>query len=426
MALTVDHATKIFTILQADMTLLQLVPTLIYELDLVALRNEMKALTDNEVGISYDDSHTWFPSQTVGGVQLAPVFVMINGYTITFQDGQYAVNFKGANTNLGDVVNVNQVSVRTANSAGLVQSREIEFILFDNAVTIDQGNVTGNAIAGQANPIGTRLVPSDNIADSLFIASLRGFNELDARGNLTLGATDVLDDLTLMGDNPSQTVMTFTLGCSTKKTRILNAELTGTLNGALEINGCHIEGLAGIGGDLSETNIIDCIIETGGMTFSTANTQHVHLINCKSGPPNSVFVPINFNDVGADLTMAQWNGQAELQNMTNGQSVKIFSNSGRIRIAASCTSGTVHIHGNADVTNLAGVGVTVVDKTINAAILEVKKVLLNKKLVDPATGAVTILDDDSVTTLFSGTAYEDIGGLQTYRGQGYDRVDRLI
>jgi len=426
MAITINYLTKVISVPRADMLLLQTVPTEIRELDLIAFRNIIKAFEDDETGISYDITHNWFPSQTVGGVQLAPVLVMVNGYTVTFEDGQYAVNFKGANTNLQDVTNVNQVSIRPSNSAGLVQTREIEFILFDGAVTIDQNNVTGKAVAGQANPIGTHLMPVNNITDALFIANLRGFNTLRILGNLNVAAIDVLDDLTVIGDNPSQTIITFVAGCSTKRTRFLLAELTGTLNGALEINGCHIEALAGVGGNSSETNIVDCIIELGGITFSNSNTQHVHIINCKSGPPDSTFVPINFNGVGGNLTIAQWNGQFELQNMTNGQNVKVFTNSGRARFANTCTLGTIHVHGSSEVTNLAGVGVTVVDKTIDSAIDRIKKILLNKKLVDPATGAVTIMDDDSVTTLFSGIAYEDIGGLQTYRGQGYDRVDRLV
>jgi len=425
MALTVDYATKIFTILKADMTLLQSIPTVIYELDLVALRAEMKALTDNEIGISYDDSHEWFPSQTVGGVQLAPVFVMINGYTVTFEDGQHAVNFRGANTNLQDVVNVNQVSIRPSNSAGLVQTSEIEFILFDGAVTIDQNNTTGNAVAGQANPIGTHLKPVNNITDAIFIMNLRGFNKLRVLGNLSIAATDVLDDLTIIGDNPSQTTITFTAGCSTKKARFLQAELVDTLAGALEIEDCHIEGLNGIGGDLSETNISNCILETAGLQLSTVNTQHVHITNCRTGPPDNVFVPIDFNGTGGDVTIAQFNGQIEVQNMTNGQNMKIYINSGRVRIAASCTSGTIHVHGDADVTDLSGVGVIVVDRTISTMLNVLKKILINKKISDPSTGLVTIFDDDDITALFSGTAYEDIAALQTYQGQGADRQDRL-
>jgi len=50
------------------------------------------------------------------------VVEIINGYTVTFEDDSYAVNLVGANSNIADVVNLNTVSVRAANSAGLIQS----------------------------------------------------------------------------------------------------------------------------------------------------------------------------------------------------------------------------------------------------------------------------------------------------------------
>jgi hypothetical protein len=56
----------------------------------------------------------------LAGIILARVVELINSYTITFEDGQYAVNLTGANSNIADKVNVNQVSVRASNSAGLV------------------------------------------------------------------------------------------------------------------------------------------------------------------------------------------------------------------------------------------------------------------------------------------------------------------
>jgi len=49
---------------------------------------------------------------------------IINGYTITFEDEQYAVTLIGANNNILDVINFNQVSVRPTNSAGLITSQE--------------------------------------------------------------------------------------------------------------------------------------------------------------------------------------------------------------------------------------------------------------------------------------------------------------
>lgn len=119
MSTTIDWGTSIISIPRADMTLIQSVPTEIRELNLDALRLDLKDLEDDAAGIVYLRTHKHNTTVTISGVILARVIEIINGYTITFEDGQYAVNLVGANSNISDVVNVNQVSVRSSNSAGL-------------------------------------------------------------------------------------------------------------------------------------------------------------------------------------------------------------------------------------------------------------------------------------------------------------------
>ena len=129
MAITVDWGQKIIYIPKSDLAVIQLVPTEILELDVNILRLTLKDLEDDAEGMVFQTTHNHVAPISVGGVTLARVVEIINNYTITFEDGQYAVNIVGGNSNVGDLTNVNQVSVRSANSAGLVQSSEIEQIL---------------------------------------------------------------------------------------------------------------------------------------------------------------------------------------------------------------------------------------------------------------------------------------------------------
>jgi len=92
----------------------------IRELDLDTFRLALRNLEDSEEGVPFLHTHNHNTAVTVGGVTLARVIEITNGYTMTFEDGQYAVNLVGANSNVPDVTNVNQVSVRSANSAGLI------------------------------------------------------------------------------------------------------------------------------------------------------------------------------------------------------------------------------------------------------------------------------------------------------------------
>jgi len=70
---------------------------------------------------------------------LARVVEIINGYTITFENTAYAVNIVGGNSNISDVVNLNLVSVRSANSAGY-----IEVVTGDGGFTSAYQNILTN------------------------------------------------------------------------------------------------------------------------------------------------------------------------------------------------------------------------------------------------------------------------------------------
>lgn len=54
------------------------------------------------------------------------------------------------------------------------------------------------------------------------------------------------------------------------------------------------------------------------------------------------------------------------------------------------------------------------------------KILRNRQYTDPATGIMTVFDDDNVTPLFTTPLFEDIAGTVKYRGKGANRRDRLI
>ena len=158
MALSIDYTTRIISIPKSDLNLVQSVPFEILELDIDAFRLELKDIEDNTGGVPFVDSHNHFTSVTVGGVTLARVVELINGYTVTFEDGNYAVNLVGANSNIADVTNLNSVQIRAANSAGLTDLNLAESVwdaLIANHLT---AGTTGKALsdAGAAgNPWST-------------------------------------------------------------------------------------------------------------------------------------------------------------------------------------------------------------------------------------------------------------------------------
>lgn len=114
---SVDWPNKIINVPLSD---LSLVSAGVYQHDVDAFRLALKDLEDGE-GMPFADTHAHSTAVTVGGVTLARVVEIINGYSVTYEDGLYRVVLVGANNNILDVANVNQVSIAPTNSAGLIQ-----------------------------------------------------------------------------------------------------------------------------------------------------------------------------------------------------------------------------------------------------------------------------------------------------------------
>jgi hypothetical protein len=137
MAISINWATKVITVPQADLTL---VSGSLYELDVDAFRLELKDIEDSEEGMGFPDTHRHNTAVTLAGVTYARTFEIINGYTVTFQDlgSPYTVRCVGANHNIGDVKNVNQVSLIVGNAAGLIQVTSGSGLSFEQATMLEE------------------------------------------------------------------------------------------------------------------------------------------------------------------------------------------------------------------------------------------------------------------------------------------------
>jgi len=119
MDISIDWGTKIIYVPKLYMEQVQTTPFEVRKLDMDTFRLDLKDLEDDAEGMAFPDTHTHNTEVSFSGLTLARVIQTINGYTVTFEDGQYAVNIIGANSNISDVANLNQVSLRSFNSAGL-------------------------------------------------------------------------------------------------------------------------------------------------------------------------------------------------------------------------------------------------------------------------------------------------------------------
>jgi len=114
--MTIDWNNKLIFIPKSDLTLVQ---GSVYKLDLNQFKADLGDIMDNSDGIVNDTIYLNNPPFELDGVTYARGLKIINGYKVEFEDGQYAVNLIGANSNVASVSVVNQVSIRPFNSAGL-------------------------------------------------------------------------------------------------------------------------------------------------------------------------------------------------------------------------------------------------------------------------------------------------------------------
>lgn len=373
--ITVNWGTKVIYVPKTATDLVQSSPTEIRQMDLNAFRSQLNNLQDDEEGMPYRATHSHNTTVLVGGVELSRVIEMINGYTVTFEDDQYAVNLYGANSNVADVTNVNQVSVRSANSAGLVSTQAIEFGEFGAEVTVDQTNGT----QGTIYPSGTLRQACNNLTDAKLIASYRGFSRIKIIGDFTFLSTDILDGFEVVGQSATLSTVTLTEAATITDCIFMDATVTGTLDGGCDLNNCHINGLSYVDGDVYDCELVDAPITIDG--------DQAEFIRCWSGVAGSETPLIDMGGTGTDLLIRDWHGGITLSNYLSGDNnISIDIASGHIILTDTIQSGTFLIRGQGRLTDNS-----------NGAVIDSED-LINKALLTDITNLVTDLREENPTT----------------------------
>ena len=187
MAISIDWPIKVITIPKADTTLVDIGPPEIRSLDVDVFRKDLNALQASEEGIWADTTHNHNTEVTIGGVPLARTVEIINGYTVTFESGAYAVNLTGANNNISDVMNLNSTSLRSANSAGLIQGNISDQIVEGNITTQQVLRLILSTLGSKVTGVTTSTETFRDTADSKDRVTVT----LDANNNRTSVTLDL-------------------------------------------------------------------------------------------------------------------------------------------------------------------------------------------------------------------------------------------
>ena len=123
MALSLNPATKVVTIPQAD---LAFVSGTLYTLDTNQFRKDLWDMLSSETYIWMPAAFVHNTAVSIVGTTYARQILLINGYAVEFEDGQYSVRLEGSNNDIWDIQTgkliQNQVQVIPTNSAGLIQT----------------------------------------------------------------------------------------------------------------------------------------------------------------------------------------------------------------------------------------------------------------------------------------------------------------
>lgn len=383
MAITVDWPNKVIYIYKTDMTLIQTDPFDVYSLDLNQFRLTLKGLEDNIQGINWPKTHNHNPPFQIGGVELARTVEIVNEYTITFEDDQYAVNLVGANSNVGDRVNLNQVSVRPLNSAGLVHSSAIEFGEYADGIYVDVANTTGRARSGQIYPTGTLRQPTDNLADCMVIATAKGIGIINVIGDLTINSGAGYQDMVFRGQSRTKSSLTVNTAANVTNCEFLECDLQGTLDGGSTVKDSYVGTLNYVNGQITNCGLYGTITLDGSEEAVLANCYTIDQDN----PPI-----IDMGGVGQDLAMPNYSGIVTIKNLTSDtEEVGVGLTGGMIILDSTVTAGTIII---------SGVGI-IVDNSTGTADVNTDG-LLNKELITKTQWDTVWLDTGSGN---SGTAF---------------------
>ena len=353
---SINWGSGVIYVPKTDLDLVQSVPTEIYNLNLNAFRLNLNDLADDIEGISFIDTHVHNTEVTLAGLTYARVIEILDPYTVTFEDGQYAVNLIGANSNVADRVNVNQVSVRAQNSAGLITTQAIEFGEYGESVCID----IDNGSSGQVYPVGTRRKPSNNTTDAVGIANFYGFSKINALKDMDFGLTNLVPDdirgFTIYGETHLNTTIVINTEALCLKTGFIDCDISGVLDGDSEIRNCIVRNLTFFNGHIHDSALVGTITLSGNLNAVIENCRILDFNN----PPI-----IDAGGSGQDLMMSNFSGIVIVRNLTGNSKMGIGLDAGQVIIEDTCTAGLIQVSGTGSIVDNSGPNCYVIDSVIN-------------------------------------------------------------
>jgi len=326
MAISIDWGTKVISVPQSYLTLIS---GTLYNLDTNQFRLDLRALEASDEGMAFPKTHNHNTTVTLSGIDYSRVVEIINGYTIEFENGSYAVNLDGSNNNILDVAVRNNVSVGANNSAGLIGLQNLEAASYNGQITVD----TINGETGTAYPIGTLNRPVNNLVDARTLSERYSLPVISFKQSTTLNSGDWSDGHIFTSTSPVLVTLTVTSGANVAGCEFRDVTVTGTLSSSCVLRYAYVVNVSMVG------FIFNCAL--GGIITLLGDTT---AMDCWSGIPGTGHPDININDAG-DLGVRGFVGGMGIEGSSlPGNNISIDM-TGRLHLHSNITAGSLVISG---------------------------------------------------------------------------------
>lgn len=296
--------------------------------------------------------------------------------------------------------------------------QDIQFLsYYSDSVWVD---VT-TANTGTEHPTGTTREPVNNFTDAQTIADSRGLFNITTRGPSTIsGSTHT--SMKFWGRSPRTTQLTIDASANLTGCEFQELLLSGDLgsNGSAYFTTVAFKNTSGIFGHCES-----CILREGTNTVASGGLIMLNKCAGVSAVNPGTDIPILDCNGSGRVAMRNFSGECKITNKTSGNNCSLDLNNARVELDSTITFGNWRVFGVGSVIDNT-TGSAVVDTTdlVDPSDVETAaKILKNRTETNPATGVMTVYDDDDVSTFLTANIYEDTGGATPY-DENSTRIDR--
>ena len=221
-----------------------------------------------------------------------------------------------------------------------VMGNQLAYGSFNGGVWIDEtSSLSGTGLTQKGEPIANAANPVNNVIHAVAVCKEVGLpRTIYFIGNYTLESGDDVSGFQLIGQNPARTAIITNDLSDTLNAAIMQASVSGFLDGNTIIRNCNINDITYFSGEIHESQI--------NSKITLGNNAQANIINCSSGVAGQATPEIDFGGSGQSLVLSGYRQGIKFTNKTGPESVSVSLDGGQVRIdLTTVTNGHIVVRG---------------------------------------------------------------------------------